>query len=102
MTLRIQSASLLLACLTSIANTSFGWQIQPELDNDARVRVDSESIIITWSKGNDELRGFSNRQGVWETLKIEPQKRITPIVGDTVGAVRIGDSIAAYSGEKGC
>ncbi len=98
---RIRFALLFLTCLALLANSSFAWQSQPEPDTGARRRIDSESIIIMWSEGNDELRGFSNKLGVWEILKIEPQKRIMPTVGGTVGAVRIGDSVAAYSGDTG-
>ena len=64
--------------------------------------VQGGAIMITWSKNNDELRGFSNSLGEWETLKIEKQDEIIPVVGSGVGAVRVGDSIAAFSGVKGC
>ncbi len=68
--------------------------------------VQAEGIIITWSETNDELRGFSQKLGEWEVLKIDPQKLnpnqiIIPIVAANVAAVRIGDSVAAFSGEKG-
>lgn len=66
--------------------------------------VQGGAIMITWSENNDELRGFSNTLGEWETLKTAKQDSIIPILsrdGD-VAAVRIGDSIAAFSGIKGC
>ncbi len=68
--------------------------------------VQAEGIIITWSETNDELRGFSQKLGDWEVLKIDPQKlnpqqEITPVVASNIAAVRFGDSIAAFSGEKG-
>ncbi len=63
-------------------------------------QISSNGVMITWSEKNDELRGFSTKLGDWEVISIEPQERIIPIVGDTVAAVRIGDSIAAFSGEK--
>ncbi len=60
--------------------------------------AESESIIITWSENNDELRGYSSLRGGWETLRIKKQNAIAPIVRSGVAAIRIGDSIAAFSG----
>lgn len=61
----------------------------------------TRGIMITWSENKDELRGFSNSLGEWETLKIDQQEKIEPFVAEDVAAVRIGDSIAAFSGVKG-
>jgi len=63
--------------------------------------VRSQAVLITWSEKNDELRGFSNKLGDWEILKIAPQEKIIPLVKNNVAAVRFGDSVAAFSGEKG-
>jgi hypothetical protein len=63
--------------------------------------VQGGSVMITWSENNDELRGFSNTLGEWETFKIAKQDSIIPIVANDVAAVRIGDSIAAFSGVNG-
>lgn len=60
--------------------------------------AESESIIITWSENNDELRGYSSSRAGWETLRIEKQNAIVPIVRSNVAAIRIGQSIAAFSG----
>lgn len=62
--------------------------------------VQGGAIMITWSENNDELRGFSNTHGKWETLKIEKQDSIVPVLGSDVAAVLIGDSIAAFSGHN--
>ena len=64
-------------------------------------QVSSDAILITWSKNNDELRGFSNLLGEWETLKIEKQDQIGMVLESNIAAVRIGDSVAAFSGVKG-
>lgn len=64
-------------------------------------QVRSIGLMITWSENNDEVRGFSNSIGEWETLKIERQNRIIPVVANSVAAVRVGDSMAAFSGVKG-
>jgi len=61
----------------------------------------SNGVMITWSEKNDELRGFSIKLGDWEVISIEPQDQIIRQIGDTVAAVRFGDSVAAFSGEKG-
>ena len=74
-----------------------GFELTPKSGR----QVQSDGVVITWSEKNDELRGFSTKIGDWDVISIEPQERIIPIVGDTVAAVRIGDSIAAFSGEKG-
>ncbi len=68
--------------------------------------VQEEGIIITWPETNDELRGFSQKLGEWEVLKIDPQKLnpgqiINPVVAANVAAVRCGDSIAAFSADTG-
>ena len=60
--------------------------------------AESESIIITWSENNDELRGYSSSRAGWETLRIEKQNAVVPIVTSNVAAIRIGHSIAAFSG----
>ena len=64
-------------------------------------QASSSGVMITWSKNNDELRGFSNSLGEWEILKINKQDRIIPVIGSVVAAVRFGDSIAAFSSVKG-
>ncbi|MEZ6033229.1 MAG: thioredoxin family protein [Planctomycetaceae bacterium] len=64
-------------------------------------QLSSSNVLITWSENNDELRGFSNSLGEWETLKIDKQGKIEPFVSNEVAVVRIGDSIAAFSGVKG-
>lgn len=59
------------------------------------------NIMISWSKDNDELRGFSQKSGEWTNLKIEPQEAIDPVLMGDVAAVRVGDTMAAYSGTTG-
>ena len=59
------------------------------------------SIIIRWSDTKDELSGFSNKTGRWQKLKIQPMEKIEPNAVEVVGAVRIKEGIAAYSGETG-
>lgn len=76
-----------------------------EVINSTR-EVQEEGIIITWSEKIDELRGFSQKLGDWEILKIDTQKLnpgqiVIPIASANVAAVRFGDSIAAFSGELG-
>ena len=61
----------------------------------------TDGVMFTWSEKNDELRGFSIKLGDWEVINIEPQDPTIRFTGDTVAAVRFGDSIAAFSGEKG-
>ena len=107
MTYRTIIATLLLTFSLSTTNPSFGWRQQPELESVTNATQKSDrlmahgSIMIAWSETNDELRGTSNKMGQWENLKIEQQATITPILADTVAAVRMVDSIAAYSGETG-
>lgn len=69
-------------------------------NNSARV-VSSGRIMISWSRENDELRGFSVQSGEWTKLKIKKLKAVVPIVGGHVAAVRVSDSVAAYSGKTG-
>ncbi|HSG70124.1 MAG TPA: hypothetical protein VLA12_06895, partial [Planctomycetaceae bacterium] len=57
--------------------------------------------MISWSKENDELRGFSQKSGEWANLKIVKQDSLVPVVGTDVAAVRVGDAMAAYSGTTG-
>jgi hypothetical protein len=59
------------------------------------------NIMISWSKDNDELRGFSQKTGEWTNLKIEKQEKLVPVVSTDVAAVRVGDTMAAYSGSTG-
>lgn len=63
--------------------------------------IQGYNIMISWSKDNDELRGFSQKSGEWTNLKIEPQEAIEPILIADVAAVRVGDKMAAYSGTTG-
>ncbi|HUG18316.1 MAG TPA: hypothetical protein VMM56_05025 [Planctomycetaceae bacterium] len=63
--------------------------------------IQGQNIMISWSKENDELRGFSQKSGEWTNLKIEPQTSLDPTVGTDVAAVRVGDMMAAYSGTTG-
>ena len=63
--------------------------------------VQSTNIMISWSKDNDELRGFSQKTGEWFHLEIARQATIVPTVADDVAAVRVGDTMAAYSGTTG-
>ena len=67
----------------------------------AQRQVEGTNLIITWSETNDELRGFSKQRVEWETLKIERQEKIVPQATGNVAVVRIGDSIAAFSADKG-
>lgn len=77
------------------------WQLgDPGTVQSDRV-IRGRSVIITWSEHNDELRGFSNTLGEWETLKIDKQDSIIPLVATDVSAVRVADSIAAFSSVKG-
>lgn len=59
------------------------------------------NIIISWSKSNDELRGFSKTSGEWTPLKIPKQTAIQPITNRNSAAVRVDDTMAAYSGITG-
>ena len=63
--------------------------------------VQGGDIMISWSKNNDELRGFSQKTGEWTYLKIEKQATIAPTVASDVAAARVGDAMAAYSGATG-
>ncbi len=63
--------------------------------------VQGATMIISWSKGLDELRGFSQKTGEWSLLKIEKQSTLIPVVGGDVAAVRVGDTMAAYSATTG-
>jgi len=63
--------------------------------------VQGSGLIISWSKNNDQLRGFSITTGHWTPLNIKKQKTIIPVVGDGVAAVRVGSSMAAYSPKTG-
>lgn len=125
--LRLQLISLVsLAIFTSIAN----GQDKPILDNpdsrettavpskdelyteaevtprnppkdDDRV-VGADEVMIAWSEKMDELRGFSSKTGEWETLKVQPQKKIEPVVSNTIAFVRLNGSIAGFSSTKCC
>ena len=60
-----------------------------------------KNVMISWSKNNDELRGFSQKTGEWARLKIKNQTAIVPMVLVDVAVVRVGDTMAAYSGVTG-
>lgn len=96
--------AVLFMCMGS--KSAVAWQIGFDSNLNPKREIQAEGIIITWSEENDELRGFSQKLGEWEVLKTDPQKLnpgqiIIPIVAANVAAVRFGDSIAAFSGEKG-
>ena len=63
--------------------------------------ISGERVMVTWSKDNDELRAFSHETGKWTVLKIEKQEKIVPVADGNVVAVRVGKSVAAYSGKTG-
>ncbi len=63
--------------------------------------IQGTELMISWSKNNDQLRGFSVTTGHWTPLNIKKQKIIVPVVGDGVAAVRVGSSMAAYSPKTG-
>jgi len=69
--------------------------------DEVRRQIDDEQIIITWSKKQDELRGFSTKLGEWSVFKQTPQSRLSVSSGGTVACVRLDDSLVAYSGEMG-
>ncbi|MCA9036803.1 MAG: hypothetical protein KDA91_16830, partial [Planctomycetaceae bacterium] len=76
----------------------------PGLSRTATKRfVQSGSVIISWSEGNDELRGFSLTKGEWTKLSVHvsPHRSLLPVVGDSVAAVVLDDAIAAYSSMAG-
>lgn len=62
--------------------------------------VSADNIIITWSKGNDQLRGFSLANGTWTKLTVPRQKEISPVVTTNVAAVKLQNGMAAYSADK--
>lgn len=62
--------------------------------------VSADNIIITWSKDNDQLRGFSLANGTWTVLNVPRQKQIIPVLTNNVAAVKLEDGMAAYSAEK--
>ncbi|MEP3481722.1 MAG: hypothetical protein ABJZ55_20935 [Fuerstiella sp.] len=70
-----------------------------QLSGPAARMVSAENIMITWSKDNDQLRGFSLANGKWTLLPIPAQKGIMPIVGNSVAAVKLKKGIAAYSAD---
>lgn len=103
--LRLCVFAILFLCVWSKSAVACQESVGGQDVNSPR-EVQAEGIIITWSETNDELRGFSQKLGDWEVLKIDPQKlnpqhKVTPVVDSNIAAVRIGDSIAAFSGEKG-
>ncbi len=63
--------------------------------------IEVDSIMIMWSRKNDKLSGFSKLTGNWTHLAIDRQEHIDPVATGNVGAVRIGNTIAAYSGVTG-
>ena len=64
--------------------------------------LESQGIMIVWSRKNGRLSGFSQQTGDWSHLTVTPQQVMNqPIVGGKVGAVRVGDTIAAFSGTTG-
>lgn len=65
-----------------------------------RRMVSADNIIITWSKGNDQLRGFSLANGTWTKLTVPRQKEISPVVTTNVAAVKLQNGMAAYSADK--
>jgi hypothetical protein len=71
----------------------------PLAENGREIR--NKHLIIAWSEGGDELRGFSTKLGDWDLLKIDAQLDITPTIGTQVAAVRVGNKLAAFSAEKG-
>lgn len=103
--LRFMVFAILFMCVESKSTFACQESVEGQDVNSSRA-VQAEGIIITWSEANDEVRGFSQKLGDWEVLKIDPQKlnpqqKITPVVDSNIAAVRFGDSIAAFSGEKG-
>lgn len=59
------------------------------------------NIIISWSKNNDELRGFSKNSGEWTPLEIPKQDWINPITINDAAVVQVDNTLAAYSGITG-
>ncbi|MDE0865993.1 MAG: hypothetical protein OSA98_19565 [Rubripirellula sp.] len=59
------------------------------------------NIMISWSKNNDELRGFSKTSGEWTALKIPKQTAIEPITNSNCAVVQVDGTMAAYSGITG-
>ena len=94
-----ESNSVFEVQLPSMREFSFSGG-QPANKNYQRM-VDGGGVIISWSKKNDELRGFSRETGEWSVIQVRKQKQIVPVVGKFVAAVRIGDAMAAYSGKTG-
>ena len=70
-----------------------------QLSGPAARMVTCNNMMITWSKDNDQLRGFSLANGKWTLLPIPPQKEIVPILGSNVAAVKLKKGIAAYSAD---
>jgi len=59
------------------------------------------NIIISWSKNNDELRGFSKISGEWTPLEIPKQAWINPITINDAAVVQVDNTMVAYSGITG-
>ena len=59
------------------------------------------NIIISWSKNNDELRGFSKNSGEWTPLEIPKQAWINPITIKNAAVVQVDNTMVAYSGITG-
>lgn len=85
----------------SFGNFGSASGLYPAATMPAERLIQSKNIMISWSKDNDELRGFSQKTGEWTNLKIEKQEKLDPTVGSDVAAVRVGDTMAAYSGTTG-
>jgi hypothetical protein len=68
----------------------------------AEYSVESQGLMIVWSRKNGKLSGFSRQTGDWSHLAVAPHEFINePILGGKVGAVRVGDTVAAFSGTTG-